>query len=151
MLYKNKGGVLMGDIEGIGRKFKRLHNIMENDFNKEMAKSELTRSQMEVLIYLMSNRLKDISGRDIEKFFDLTNPTVTGILNRLEAKGFIVREISPDDARSKYIKVTEKAIESKREAKKVMKQVKEKLFEGITKEEIETINTLLEKMLNNMT
>ena len=140
----------MQEIELIGPKFKKIHNFTRNAFNREMAKIDLTRSQVEVLMYLIRNRDKDISGRDIERFFDLTNPTVTGILNRLENKGFIRRATSPIDARIKYIKVTDKAIKIKEESNKIMRETQKKLFEGISREDIATINMLLEKILNNI-
>ena len=140
----------MEDIEQIGTKFKKIHNIMGNEFNKNMAKIDLTRSQMEVLMYLIKSRDKDVSGRDIEKFFNLTNPTVTGILNRLEIKGFITRTTSNADARIKNIKVTDKAIDIKETMRKSRREIQRKMFEGMTKEDIATINYLLDKMLNNI-
>ena len=140
----------MEDLEQLGTKFKKIHNIVGNEFNKKMARVDLTRSQMEVLMYLIKSRDKDISGRDIEKFFDLTNPTVSGILDRLENKGFIIRKTCSEDARIKHIKVTDKAIEIKEQSKRMRREIQKKLFEGMSKEDIATISYLLDKILNNM-
>ena len=137
-------------MEAIGIKFKKIHNIMGNVFNKEVQKLELTRSQMEVMVYLIKSKDKYISGKDIENFFDLTNPTVSGILNRLETKGFITRETSKTDARTKYIKVTEKAINAKKGSMKVINDIKKKMFEGVTEKEILILNRIVEKMINNI-
>jgi len=138
------------DLEQIGTKFKKIHNIIGNEFNKKMARVDLTRSQMEVLMYLIKSKDKDISGRDIEKFFDLTNPTVSGILDRLEIKGFITRVPSIADARIKHIKATDKAIEIKEESKKMRREIQKKMFGGLSKEDIAEIDALLDKILNSI-
>ena len=140
----------MEDLEQIGTKFKKIHNIIGNEFNKKMARVDLTRSQMEVLMYLIKSKDKDISGRDIEKFFDLTNPTVSGILDRLEIKGFITRVPSIADARIKHIKATDKAIEIKEESKKMRREIQKKMFGGLSKEDIAAIDALLDKILNSI-
>lgn len=114
-----------------------------------MAKLDLTRTQMEILMYLIKFKDKNVSGSDIEKFFNLKNPTVTGILNRLEDKGFITRAVSSRDARIKYIKATDKAVAIEKETTKIMNEVQKKLFNNISKEDILITNILLDKLLNN--
>ena len=46
--------------------------------------------------------------KDIEEHFHISNPTVTGILNRLEQKGFIERKHTPKDNRVRTIVITQK-------------------------------------------
>ena len=49
---------------------------------------------------------------NLETGLTLKNPTVTGLLNRLEEKGFITREQNLNDKRSKFIKMTEESASS---------------------------------------
>ena len=49
-----------------------------------------------------------IIQRDIEEHFHISNPTVTGILNRLEQKGFIERKLNQKDKRVRAIVLTQK-------------------------------------------
>lgn len=44
----------------------------------------------------------------------MTNPTVTGLIQKLEKSGFVKRVANPEDKRSKLLELTEYA-ESKRE------------------------------------
>lgn len=63
---------------------------------------------MDVLLYLKRHEEDKLTQRDLETGLTLKNPTVTGLLNRLEEKGFITREQNLNDKRSKFIKMTEK-------------------------------------------
>ena len=85
---------------------------MEKNLNKELEIIDLTSMQAHVLIYLYKNKNNIINQRDIEREFELTNPTVNGILNRLENKGFIAKapKEKVDEEKEKlekYIKLLE--------------------------------------------
>jgi DNA-binding MarR family transcriptional regulator len=78
----------------------RLNNALIKQKNKEMAKYDLTSIQADVLIYILLNADKgEINQLDIQAVFKLTNPTVSGIIDRLEEKDFIKRAKSLKDAR----------------------------------------------------
>ena len=117
--------------------------------NKKLEKIDLTNSQASILIYLYKNK-EIVNQRDIEKKFDLTNPTVNGILNRLENKDFIRRTISLKDARNKEIHLTEKSISLINEMRKEAKQLEKEMIAGISKEELNIFNDVLRKIFNNM-
>ena len=135
--------------QGIGFYFKKIFQIMEKNMNKKLEKIELTNSQANILIYLYNNK-ETVNQRDIEKKFELTNPTVNGILNRLENKGFIKRTISLKDARNKEIHLTEKSISLINEMKKEARQLEKELIAGIPKEELNTFKEVLKKVFNNL-
>ena len=133
----------------IGFYFKKIFQIMKKNMNKKLEKIDLTNSQASVLIYLYKNK-EIVNQRDIEKKFDLTNPTVNGILNRLENKNFIKRTISLKDARNKEIHLTEKSISLINEMKKEAKQLEKEMIAGVSKEELNIFNEVLRKIFNNM-
>lgn len=133
----------------IGFYFKKIFQIMEKTMNKKLEKIDLTNSQASVLIYLYKNE-EIVNQRNIEKKFDLTNPTVNGILNRLENKDFIRRTISLKDARNKEIHLTEKSISLINEMRKESKQLEKEMIAGISKEELNIFNDVLKKIFNNM-
>ena len=135
--------------QDIGLCFKKIFQIMEKNMNKKLEKIDLTNSQASILIYLYKN--KDVvNQRDIEKKFDLTNPTVNGILNRLENKDFIKRIISLKDARNKEIYLTEKSISLMNEMKKEARQFERELIAGISKDELDIFKEVLKKIFNNL-
>ena len=97
----------------IGFLIKQVYYMNQARLNAMFAEFDLTASQTFTLIYLFRARENGrvINQRVIEKDMDISNPTVTGILNRLEHKGLIERRVSAADARIKNIAVTEKALE----------------------------------------
>ena len=123
---------------------------MEKNLNKDLEDIDLTGMQAHVLIYLYKNRKNIINQRDIEREFELTNPTVNGILNRLENKDFIKRVVSLNDARNKEIMITDKSISLIVEMKKKAKNMENKMTSGITKEELDTFYQVIKKMFNNV-
>ena len=78
----------------------RINNALTKQKNKKMARYDLTSIQADVLIYILLNADKgEINQLDIQAVLKLTNPTVSGIIDRLEEKDFIKRAKSVKDAR----------------------------------------------------
>ena len=134
----------------IGFYLKKIFQTMEKNLNKDLEDIDLTGMQAHVLLYLYKNRKNIINQRDIEREFELTNPTVNGILKRLENKGFIKRVVSLNDARNKEIMITDKSISLIAEMKKKAKNMENKMTLGITKEELDTFYQVIKKMFNNV-
>ena len=134
----------------IGFYLKKIFQMMEKNLNKDLEDIDLTGMQAHVLIYLYKNRKNIINQRDIEREFELTNPTVNGILKRLENKGFIKRVVSLNDARNKEIMITDKSISLIAEMKKKAKNMENKMTLGITKEELDTFYQVIKKIFNNV-
>ena len=134
----------------IGFYLKKIFQTMEKNLNKDLEDIDLTGMQAHVLIYLYKNRKNIINQRDIEREFELTNPTVNGILKRLENKGFIKRVVSLNDARNKEIMITDKSISLIAKMKKKAKNMENKMTSGITKEELDTFYQVIKKMFNNV-
>lgn len=115
-------------------------------------KFNLTAAQHEVLVYVFKNENKrDIFQKDVEKHLKLTNPTVTGIIKRLEEKNMIVRCANAGDARFKCLHVTE---EAKNVLHKCFHQgilsIEAKLIKNMTEEEQVILKGLLYRALKNL-
>ena len=78
---------------------------------------------------------------------DISNPTVTGILNRLENKGLIIRKVNPADARVKNIDVTNEALELDKVLRKKFQENEQQLVENLSEEEVKSLAYMLEKIL----
>lgn len=127
-----------------------LNGMMEMARNRNLECVDVTSRQMEILMYLMFCKDENISQVDIERQFRMTNPTVTGILNRLEAKGFIVRKASELDKRVKHIRATERAWEFHGIMNEQRRQLDQIVFAGIEDGELEQLLQVLHKMCRNM-
>ena len=78
----------------------RLNNALVKQKNRNMSVYNLTSIQAGVLMYILNNyQSREVNQLDIQAVFKLTNPTVSGIIDRLEEKEFIKRVRSEKDAR----------------------------------------------------
>ena len=88
--------------------------------------------------------------RDIEKALNLRNPTVTGLLKRLDEKGFILSVPSTKDKRCKNIYLTEKAYDIRKRMETDRKKLDKMLTIGMNKKETAALEKMLEKVLYNI-
>ena len=87
---------------------KMVSNSFERDLTNNVNNIGLTSSQCNILGYLEENSDREINPVDIERDLNLKRSTVTGILQRLEEKGFIdLVASSSKDKRFKKIVFTE--------------------------------------------
>ena len=134
----------------VGFVFKQINNVYEKEFNNLLRTLGITASQCAVLDYLFSSRKEEVNQRDIEKALSLKNPTVTGILKRLDEKGFILIVPSNRDKRCKIVYLTEKAYDIQRRMEADRKKIDKKLTIGMTKKEKEALQKMLGKVLYNI-
>lgn len=136
----------------IGFLIKQVYYMNQARLNTMFAEFDLTASQTFTLIYLFRahENGRVINQRVIEKDMDISNPTVTGILNRLEHKGLIERRVNAADARIKNIAVTEKALELDKILKKKFSENEEQLVACLSEEEVQHLAVMLEKILAQM-
>lgn len=109
---------------------------------------DLTLTQYKVLKFLLINPQGTIRQVDIEEHFYIRNPTVTRILQNLEKKGLIERQINPQDNRSKVICLTEKAMKMEKLLYKLGSELEEKLIVNLTSEDKQELLRLLKKLLS---
>lgn len=137
----------------IGLLIKLIDNRIVKDINKNLTRFNLTATQEKVLwiIFRWQDHGKDIFQKDIEKELDLSNPTVTGIVKRLEEKEMITRVPSSQDARYKCLTLTDKGLKVIHKCMDFgVNYIENKLTKNMTEDELNTLRTLLNRVLNNM-
>lgn len=83
--------------------FEKMANIMLEDYN-------LTIAQYKVMKYLYIESDNGVRIADLERFYSMTHPTAIGIVQNLVKKDMVEYGDNPNDARSRYIVPTEKAL-----------------------------------------
>lgn len=134
----------------IGFIVKQINNIYEKELNERLRKIGITSSQCAVLDYLFRTSKEEVSQRDVEKNLNLKNPTVTGILKRLDEKGYILCVPNANDRRKKNIYLTEKAYDIQRRMDADRRKLDRELTRGMTKREENALRRNLEKLLYNI-
>ena len=99
---------------------------------------------------LVDGRDRPLYQKDIEKALSLKNPTVTGILKRLDEKGFILAVPSNQDKRCKNIYPTEKAYDIQKKMDNYRKKIDRRLTIGMSKKEIAALEKMLDRVLYNI-
>lgn len=134
----------------IGFVLKQINTIYEKDFNRLLRTIGITASQCAVLDYLFNSSEESVNQKDIEKALSLRNPTVTGLLKRLDEKGYILAVPSEKDKRCKNIYLTEKAYDIQRRMEADRKKIDRRLTLGMNSKERAALEKMLEKVLYNI-
>lgn len=140
----------MRERKTIGFLFKQINNVYEKEFNNRLRRLGITSSQCEVLDFLLQSSKDEVTQRDIERALNLKNPTVTGLLKRLDEKGFILSVPSGKDKRCKNIYLTEKAYDIQKRMEMDRKKLDKMLTLGMTKKEIDALYKMLNRVLYNI-
>ena len=126
-----------------------LHWCTDQAVTNALAQMELTASQGHIMGYLV-HRKDPACARDIEEALQLTHPTVSGLLSRLEKKGFV--EFRPDeqDRRCKRIYILPKGRQMHETMHRTILETEERLVAGFTQEEKDRFHELLLRAIDNM-
>ena len=133
----------------MGHYFKVIQIRMEHFMNQQLQALELTASQGQIIGYL-THAKEPPCARDLEEFFRLSHPTVSGLLSRMESKGFV--EIRPDerDKRIKRIYLLEKGLACSRQIAQSIEENETRMIRGFSEEEAEQFLSLLCRAIDNM-
>ena len=134
----------------VGPRIKRISNALDRKRTLDMEDVELTSSQGFVLGYLTRHSAEPVTPGDLGRHFNLSHPTVTGILQRLEAKGFLRYVEDSGDRRKKRICVTEKALDVHQQVLQRFQETEALITQGMTQREIQDLLALLDRIINNV-
>ena len=136
----------------LGLLFKCINKRIVNGLNKKLEVYDLTVMQYEVLSYIYFYEQKeDVYQKHIEQFLDSTNPTVTGLVQRLEMKELIHRIQSVSDARYKKLILTDKGRKIAEETLELgPKTIEKRLRNQLTNEQVEQLLELLGLVLEGL-
>lgn len=99
----------------LGGYLRAISNAMAQDLQQQTEQLGLTCSQGMFLHHIWKRQTQehlDTYPKDLEEFFYVKHPTVSGILQRMEASGFLTLEASAEDRRCKVIRLTKKAMDA---------------------------------------
>jgi MarR family transcriptional regulator, repressor for mepA len=121
----------------------------EIDYQISKLPTDITGLQGRVIGFVM-NTSGNVFQRDIEEELGIRRSTATAILQLMEKKGLLTREVVSDDARLKKIVLTDKALAINDQIKTVLNRVENQFISGLTEDEINTFSSIMEKISNNI-
>ncbi len=102
---------------------------------------EVTPIQVMLLFFLQKNDGSSLT--QISQGLMLENPTITGLIDRLEKSGYVKRSDHPNDRRVYLVYLTKKGRSVADRALPLIKNLNEQIKEGYSKEEIESFKRVL--------
>lgn len=106
----------------------------------------VTRSQWWVLANLSRHNGEGMMQTELAKIMDVGKVTLGGLIDRLEASGYVTRQADPADRRAKRVVMTTKGTKLLSEIQKVAKGVNAEIMGGIGARDIVRAETVLHKM-----
>ncbi len=143
-------GNIMEDTKSLATLIKAITNEYEKYYNKQVATIGLTTAQCEVLNYLFETNKEYVHQIDLEKHLSLSNPTVTGLLKRLDEKGYVLIVQNNGDKRKKNIHLTESAYKMQKRIRSCRKKANNRLVLGMPRKEQQKLASVLEGLLENI-
>ena len=134
----------------LGHRVRILSQAIRQAIDRKLCDLDLTGQQSFIIRYLSERQGEVVYPKDIEQRFHLTHPTVSGLLARLEAKGFIVCTPDPDDRRCKRVTATEKAEQCHLRIRDTFHTLEQETLQNFSPEEVQTLLRLLDRAIENL-
>ena len=93
--------------------------------------------------------LNDSHTLNVTQNLNLKNPTVTGLISRLEKKGYMKREKSSKGPNYKSVLITDEGIRIIEEGKRITDNVEKEMFSVLDKDEKKELTRLLQKVIDS--
>lgn len=122
--------------------------LLRRQFDAEAQRHGLTLPQWRMIAQLSHG--DGISQAALASCLDTDPMTVSGLVERLEHKGLVVRVADPDDSRAKIVLITDKARAMVAQMKQLAESVFAQAFDGITDAERATTLKVLQQMSANL-
>lgn len=106
--------------------------------------------QMAIVGYLVKHQNDSVYQKDLEKKFEFRRSTLSGILDTMEKHDLIKREDCLIDHRSKKIVLGDRTKIAYENALDNLGDLSNKLVSGISENELNIFNSVMEKMIKNM-
>ena len=101
-----------------------------------------------ILSFLYSH--DDITMKELAEKIHRSKPTVTVLVDKLVALGYVLKEKSDTDSRVTYIRLTEQGKAFQKDFQEISQNLNEKVFQGISEAEMNMVDPILEKIMHNL-
>jgi len=130
---------------------KQLHDLMKKTANEQLREKDITFSQLRILSYIYECDGNTATFKDIEKHFLIAQPTVVGLIKKLERKGFVCVCTDDTDRRVKNAFLTEKGAAYCVEVNQRQEEMRQRLTRNLSLEETAELYRLLMEVYKNLT
>lgn len=149
-LRESGGHTMQKHYFSCGELMKRINDTIEKHANNKLISYDITVSQFKMLMALHHTPEGTATLKELESFFGVAQSTAAGIAARLEKKNLVSSFSDPKDKRVKHIRLTDSGIAICENVIECITETERRLLSGLTSEEQEQLNRLLQKVFNTM-
>jgi DNA-binding MarR family transcriptional regulator len=121
-------------------------DVVRTSYEPIWAPYDLTRQQYNVLRILRGAESEGLPTLTIAERMIERTPGVTRIVDRLEAKGLVGREVRPGDRRFVYCRITEKGLQLLDALDEIVDEANRAAFGGLSDSELAELVVLLDRV-----
>ena len=145
----------MNDNQTVSAELHSLGNLMKRRGEKSLfcryhRDPGLTDMQTRIIGFLYDHRFEDVFQKNIEQAFSMRRPSVSILIQEMEAKQLVARESVPYDARLKKVVLTDKSLRLAGDAERKLCRLEEMLTEGIPEEDLAAFFRVTAKIRGNL-
>lgn len=133
----------------VGILLKQITDKIKVSADASLKSRGLTLSQGRMLKFV-SKHPDGVTQKAIENHFQVSHPTVVGIIARMEKNGYLECWMDAEDKRNKMVRLTEKAWPVAMEMEREMEKNERWLLQGLSEEQIDDLYEALYRILENV-
>jgi len=126
----------------------KVHQKLLTNLQKSFSESGIEVTPIQVMLLFFLQQSNGLSLTQISQGLMLENPTVTGLIDRLEKSGYVKRSDHPNDRRVYLVHLTEKGNKVAKKALPIVRKLNEQIKEGYSRDEIEDFKKVLNGAFN---
>ena len=124
---------------------------LSNDQLLRQAGYDVTPVQTHLLLHLACwTGEQEASQRDLERKLRLKPSTVNGIVDRLEAKGYVSRRASPQDGHVRLVSLTEAGRSKVQDFHVIVEETERRFTASLSEQERGQLRKLLSRIIENL-
>ena len=110
----------------------------------------VTAAQGRVLMYMLRQAPRAVTQRELEKYMGVSHATMTGLIERIEAKGYVRTAFDGRDGRVKNVRLTEAVRTDHERVAGLLEELDNEVLGGLSKGDKRELLRMLEKMYENI-
>ena len=123
-------------------------HLFERAMNEQLASQGITYRHVQVLGWLAL--VGNLSQTELADRMNIEPPTLVGILDRMEAQGWLAREADPEDRRRKIITPLPKAQQAWSKITASARRIRAQAVAGLDEHQVRTLKELLSVVRENL-
>lgn len=133
----------------LGFKMKAIYDALGRGANRSFKELDITFSQLSLLSNLMVQG-GQTTQRHLEQLMGVSHPTVVGLVQRLEAKGYVTSFFSVEDARMKIVAITDLggAVAGRADGHRRLSE--RAMVRGLSDDEVAQLKSMLDRVYANI-